>query len=973
MSRLQVRTREKRFPVAPDLYGLFFEDISHAGDGGLYPEMLRNRSFEDSLLPEGCVTRDGGKTFVSPTGWIEEFNNGEGMAQWVRENRVAPTPVPAWYCDGAEMELDSGCVLNPARRVSLLVRFRAGGCLRNVGYCGVPQEAGKEYRFCMFARTAKEVALTLSVREGEKVFSSAEITFRPDGWVRCDALLVAWADTRNAELCITCPDEAEIRFGFTSLMPAETFMDHGLRKDLAEKLRDMNPSFLRFPGGCIVEGFTMETVWFFRNTVGPVWERPTHWLLWHYRTTNGLGFHEYLQLCEDLGLAPLYVCNCGMTCQGRGPRYFNEKEQQEMLEDILGALEYALGPADSRWGAVRAAMGHEAPFRLDYLEIGNENAGPEYERRFDLIRDAVLERYPRLTIVANDRGRTRKLRTDIADDHYYNMPEFFAEGITLYDRYDRQDADVFVGEFAVNQTYEGQLRAAVSEAMFMVGMERNQDKVRLASYAPLFQHVRYGSWFPNLIIFDNCRSFAIPSYYCWRLFGGSRGRDVVASDEQVRKIHYDLCGWPALSGDDGVRFRHPLWNGLPAAPSRNVLARTEEAPDGAITLFRNPDPGMPAFPFRVYPLAVLEEGPACREGVFEVEAFCEEGRDIALGILVFPKPLSYYDRTNPNPCDPWSMRFLEVSRWILSGGKSFVARGSFPPVPLSEPKEVRLRMNEYNRLKYTVSGCFVTLEVNGETVDTVELPHYPAMGTVATDTGDSVILKIVNFADEPEPVEITLDCGVKPGYTVGLLTGGAEDENSLENPEKVRDTVLHADGAARAFVYEAPALSVSVLTLAKEQPDGSEQAGAGWTVRKAVPEDVPAVAELSLVLWPGGTAEERSADFASCLSGEDGALFVAVRDGRTVGFAQCALRRDYVEGTKTSPVGYLEGVFVEESSRRRGIAGALLRGCQQWARERGCREFASDCELDNEVSRRFHLHEGMAEANRIICFVRRID
>ena len=815
MSRLNVRTREKRFPAAPDLYGIFFEDISHAGDGGLYPEMLRNRSFEDSLLPEGCVTEDGGRTFISPTGWIDEFNNGEGMDQWVRDNRIPPTPVPAWYSDGADMALDSECVLNAARKVSLRVAFRAGGCLRNTGFCGIPQEAGKEYRFFMFAQTDRKTDLTLSIREGDCVSASAAVTLRPGDWTRYDAVLTAGRTTRNAELCITSPSEAVIRFGFTSLMPADTFMGHGLRKDLAEKLRDMHPAFLRFPGGCIVEGFSMETVWYFRDTVGPVWERPSHWLLWHYRTTNGLGFHEYLQLCEDLGAAPLYVCNCGMTCQGRNPRYFNDEEQADMLEDILNALEYALGPSDSRWGVLRAAMGHEAPFRLDYLEIGNENFGQEYERRFDAIRKAVLDRYPHLKIVANDRGRTRKLEADIADDHYYNMPEFFAEGITHYDSYDRQEPDVFVGEFAVNQTYEGQLRAAVSEAMFMVGFERNQDKVRLSSYAPLFQHACYGSWFPNLIIYDNARSFAIPSYYCWRLFGGNRGRDVVASEEEVRKIYYDLHGLPALSGDDGVRFRNPVWNGRPVSPSRNILAETSSAPDGSIVIRQKTDSHMPDFPFKVYPLVTLGEDLECRQGTFEVDAFFEAGKDIALGILAAPKPLSYYDRTNPNPCDPWSMRFLEVSRWILSGGKSLVARGSFPPVPYSEPVDVSLKENAYNHLKYTVSGHTVTLEVNGSVADTVELPSYPAMGTVATDNDDAVILKIVNFSPEAEPVSITLDCDVEPDYTIGLLTGKAEDENSLDIPEAVHDILLRAKGASRSFIYEAPALSVNVLTLKK--------------------------------------------------------------------------------------------------------------------------------------------------------------
>ena len=815
MGRVSVRTKEKRFPVARDLYGLFFEDISHAGDGGLYPEMIRNRSFEDSLLPEGCITKDGGRTFVSPTGWIDEFNNGEGMNRWVEDNHVIPTPVPAWYAEGAEMSLDAGDVLNPKRKVSLRVDFSAGGLIRNIGYGGIPQEKGKEYRFYMFVKAEQPAALTLDIRDGGKTLASAQVEIRPGDWARYDAAFTAADSAGSAEFRIRSAGKATVRFGFVSLMPAETFMDHGLRKDLAEKLRDIHPAFLRFPGGCIVEGFSMETVWYFRNMVGPAWERPSHWLLWHYRTTNGLGFHEYLQLCEDLGVAPLYVCNCGMTCQGRNPRYFNDEEQADMISDILGALEYALGPADSRWGKVRAEMGHPAPFRLDYLEIGNENWGPEYERRYDMVKKAVLDRYPDITIITNDRGRTRKLEADIADDHYYNMPEFFAEGITRYDGYDRDDDDVFVGEFSVNQTFEGQLRAAVAEAMFMVGFERNQDKVKLASYAPLFQHVRYGSWFPNLIIYDNCRSFAIPTYYAWRLFGGSRGSYVAGSDEEVPRIFYDLHGLPALSGDDGVRFRNPAWNGERVTPSRDILASHETAGD-EITVFRKTDPGMPAFPFKFYPLVTLSEDTECRQGVFEVEAWYEEGKDIALGILASPKPLSYYDRTNPNPCDPWSMRFLEVSRWIISDGKSWVARDSFPANPISEPKPVRLERNAFNRLKYTVSGHNFILEVNGETVDTVDFPSYPAMGTVATADEKQVILKIVNFGDSDEPVEIALDCDVEPDYTVGLLTGKAADENSLDDPEHVHDVQFQASGASRSFTYTAPALSVNILTMKKK-------------------------------------------------------------------------------------------------------------------------------------------------------------
>ena len=290
---------------------------------------------------------------------------------------------------------------------------------------------------------------------------------------------------------------------------------------------------------------------------------------------------------------------------------------------------------------------------------------------------------------------------------------------------------------------------------------------------------------------------------------------MVESSEEVKKIYYDIHGLPALSGDDGVKYKNPIWNGKSVDISRNILAKSEVNSENEISVYQELQPDMPEFPYKVYPLVTLGDDLEVREGVFEVDAFYEEGKDIALGILASPKPLSYYDRTNPNPTDPWSMRFLEVSRWIISEENSYVARDSFPPKPISESKKVSLKKNDYNHLKYTVSGHSVILEINGEVVDTVELPYYPAMGSVVTDTDEEVIIKIVNFADEAEPVEITLDCEVESNYTVNLLAGNATDENSLENPEKVHDEVIEKTGASRAFVYDAPALSVSALRLKK--------------------------------------------------------------------------------------------------------------------------------------------------------------
>lgn len=577
----------------------------------------------------------------------------------------------------------------------------------------------------------------------------------------------------------------------------------------------MHPSFLRFPGGCIVEGFTLETAMFFCNTVGPVWERPSHWLLWHYRTTNGLGFHEYLQLCEDLKLSALYVCNCGMTCQGRGPYYFNEAQMQFAINDTLNALEYALGSSQTHWGSLRAKMGHPEPFSLKYLEIGNENSGTEYEACFNRIREAVLERYPQIIIVSNTRSET--IKTDIVDDHYYNMPEFFAENIDIYDDYSRKNPNIFVGEFAVNQTYEGQLRAAISEAMFMVGFERNQDVVKLCSYAPLFSHVHYQSWYPNLIMFDNSRSYVIPSYYCFKLFGANRGDMVVSSKESCEKIYLSLHGLPVINGDCGLTWKNAVFNSIPVFPTKSLHGKAIQDNDSYVLQENDADEFTnQSIRSQILPGIALGNDVESREGSFTVQILAEKGKRIGVGMLCSPKPFSYYDRTDPNPKDPWMLFNLEPLRWIVEGNTAALYRGGISLTQYSEPKQISLRYGEYNEFHYELTKTAVSLYLNGKLIDTVELPHYQSMCSVTTDTDDSVIIKIVNFSETDDPVCISIDCDVKSEYEVSQLTGKADFENSLDNPDQVHDTTTMLTGAGRCFTFTAPGLSVNVLKLKKK-------------------------------------------------------------------------------------------------------------------------------------------------------------
>lgn len=683
MSKLKIKTKERRFETARDLYGLFFEDINRAGDGGLYPEMLRNRSFEDSVLPEGYIQQEDGIHVKTVSGWLDEFCNGEGLCRWVKGNNISETEIPAWYTHNAKMELELTDTLNEHRDAALRIQFEKDGSLTNTGYCGISVKAGESYSLYLFAKAKEEIGLDIAIEYQGKVLTGNSLVVSGQEYTRYDMKLTAAEDCHEAQLTISCKEGGEILLGFISLMPDNTYMGHGLRTDLVEKLKGMSPKFMRFPGGCIVEGTTPSTAMRFRDTVGPAWERPSKLFVWHYRSTLGLGFHEYLQLCEDLGMEPMYVCNCGMTCQGRKSVLLEGEALDEMVQDTLDAIEYAIGSKESKWGRLRASMGHPEPFKMTYLEIGNENWGPDYEKRYNMIYKKVKELYPQIKTIANEHVEKNGCPAECVDEHFYNTTEFFAERVNYYDDYDRKGPKIFVGEVAVNEgNYMGQLYAALGEAAFLMGIEKNQDIVTLASYAPLFENVNYRAWYPNLIRFNNHQSLGIPTYYVWKMFGQNRGEYVVRSEDEGGQCSLEEFG-----------FMH----------------------DNKLT------------------------------------------EDFAISV----KP------------------------------------------------------GEYHRFGYETDGKQIRLYVDGELQKEISIPYGPAFVSVVTDTKDEIIIKAVNFAGDVDPVSITLDCQVQSDYTVTLLSGEKGDENSFEEPEKVKNITVNMHGASSEFVYDAPPYSVSVLRLKK--------------------------------------------------------------------------------------------------------------------------------------------------------------
>jgi alpha-L-arabinofuranosidase len=484
---LTVDVNKPGHPVAPTLWGIFFEDINLDADGGIYPELVRNRSFEDSEQPDFWTLADsnGGKSKIAT---------------------------------------DSTQPLNPFNRRSLRVNVDGSVSLENEGYWGMNLVTGDTYVFKLAARAADGFSGPLTVRllsaSGNEL-AKGEITGLSRQWRYHTLDLTPTAGDPKARLQISAAGTGSFFLDMVSLMPAKTWKNHGLRTDLAQSLDALHPSFMRFPGGNWVEGDDLAHMYHWKYTIGDVDARTPLWNTWGYNTTQGLGFHEYLQLCEDLGATPLFCVNAGMSLHDSVPL----GRMGQWIQDALDAIEYANGPTNSIWGSIRAKNGHPASFGLKYMEIGNENGGPDYRQRWALLYHAIKDKYPEIQLVADVwGGHPGNPPPDIIDEHYYDTPEFFMRQASRYDTYDRNGPKIFVGEYAVTQRAgKGNLRAAIGEAAFMTGLERNSDVVAMASYAPLFVNLNHRAWNPDLINFDSARWYGLPSYYVQQMFSEHRG------------------------------------------------------------------------------------------------------------------------------------------------------------------------------------------------------------------------------------------------------------------------------------------------------------------------------------------------------------------------------------------------------------------------------------------------------------------
>jgi alpha-N-arabinofuranosidase len=518
-----INTKTTVAPIQPTMWGLFFEDINFAADGGIYAELVKNRSFE----------------FYKPLmGWNVIGEKYAGQLQVINSQNA-----------------------NNPRFLQLEIVQGEDFGLENEGFRGMGVIANENYEFSILARqTQGSTALKIELLDSAGVvIGSSAVKGFSDEWKKYEMKFPCTKTQAKAKLRLSFSGKSTIEIDMVSLFPEHTWKNrkNGLRADLVQKLADMKPGFLRFPGGCIVEGHELETRYQWKKTVGNVDDRKLIVNRWNtefsyrnapdYFQSYGLGFYEYFLLCEDIGASPLPILNCGMACEFNSSELVPLDQLDPYIQDILDLIEFANGAPTTQWGKLRAEMGHPTPFNLKMVGVGNEQWGTQYIDRLKVFLKVLREKHPEIAFIGGSGPfsdgqdfdylwtKMRELNVPLVDEHYYKSPDWFLKNASRYDNYDRKGPKIFAGEYAAHDK-EGKdaesrntWKSALAEAALMTGLERNADVVYMASYAPLFGNVNAWQWRPDLIWFDNLKSVGTPNYYVQKLFSTNRGTDVVSA------------------------------------------------------------------------------------------------------------------------------------------------------------------------------------------------------------------------------------------------------------------------------------------------------------------------------------------------------------------------------------------------------------------------------------------------------------
>ncbi|MFI0513728.1 alpha-L-arabinofuranosidase C-terminal domain-containing protein [Streptomyces sp. WSLK1-5] len=772
------------------MYGVFFEDINRAADGGLYAELVQNRSFEYSTDDNGSYT-----------------------------------PLTSWTVTGTAQVVNDDGRLNARNRNYL--SLGAGSSVTNAGYnTGIHVDAGKKYAFSVWARADAGTALTVSLGDADGTLATArQVAVTKSGWAKYRATFTAGRTSSAGRL--TVASAAAAALDMVSLFPRDTYRGepNGLRKDLAEKVAALHPGFVRFPGGCLVNTGSMEDYseasgwqrkrsYQWKDTIGPVEQRATNANFWGYNQSYGLGYYEYFRLSEDIGAMPLPVVPALVTGCGQNRAVADEALLKRHVQDTLDLIEFANGPASSTWGRKRAQMGHPEPFHLTHIEVGNEENLPnEFFARFKEFRAAIAAKYPDIQVISNsgpdDSGTTfdtawqlnRDARVDMVDEHYYNSPQWFLQNNDRYDSYDRGGPKVFLGEYA---SQGNTFKNALTEAAFMTGLERNADVVKLASYAPLFANEDYVQWRPDLIWFNNHASWNSANYEVQKLFMNNVGDRVVPSTATgTPSLLAPITGavglstWATTAAYDDVSVTDADGRALLTDDFSSGAAQWTHTGGGSWSV---QDGQYVQTDVNAENTMVSAGDPSWHDYDLKVKATKKAGKEgflVAFGV----KDTGTYYWWN---IGGWNNTQTAVEQAVDGGKSTLISKAGSVETGRAYDIDVKVR------------GRQVTLFLDGQEWGsfTDDKPAEPFRQVVTKDgkTGD-LIVKVVNAQNAAARTAVDLGgAKVAPRARVTTLAA-AQDAVNSETSTAVTPVTSTFDGVAGKFSYTFPANSVTFLRI----------------------------------------------------------------------------------------------------------------------------------------------------------------
>jgi beta-glucosidase len=771
--------------LSPHLYGLFFEDINYAADGGLYAELIQNRSFEyhPRSNPE----------HTSLYAWEKVERDGARATLAVSDERP----------------------LNANNRHYLEIAItepgRAG--VSNAGFDGIRLDTGARYDVAFYARVTDwsgpaSVTLTLELPDG---MSAGSLTIDGIGgeWKKFEGQLVSTQTADRARFVVTTTGRGTLTLDMVSLFPEDTWRGrkYGLRKDLVQALADLRPRFLRFPGGCIAHGHGLANLYRWKDTVGDVAERKPNWNLWGYHQTYGLGYFEYFQLCEDLGALALPVVPVGVSCGFRGLECVPMDQLQPHIQDVLDLIEFANGPADSPWGSVRARMGHPEPFNLRYVCLGNEEHDtPEVRARFPHFVRALREAHPEIEIIGNS-GLSASIplydlmtREQVysSDEHCYELPEWFLHNQHRFDSFDPRKPKIFVGEYA---SWGNCVFNAIAEAAYLTGVERNGDIVDMAAYAPLLARAGRTQWNPNLIYFDQRKVLRTANYYVQQLFAQNKGDVALANTLSVTGT-------------------------LPARPTRGHLGvgSARSAVEIASITVNDRPAGLNAWSDKSGRFATVGG-----------DAIVQSDERLDYAVLLSPAPVSdapLLYRIRARKTSGATGGLIVVFGANADGGGGYVwsvgeegkPRHRLQHVlgydhwlkqPLAEVDGPALAEKTWHDITVEIVAGRIRCAIDGEAViDHTLAPHPLAVSSTLDRGANELIVKLVNPHEEPASARIALAGTPGLGRTGRLITlsGGRDEQNFFERPDAVVPVTSEIE-VADVFDHKIPAMSVQILRV----------------------------------------------------------------------------------------------------------------------------------------------------------------